>query len=352
MNTAPTGVLSARRRRYLTGFLVVLTGLTAASARDAATRPSAVPTTAPATQPGAPPSTPPVPSTRPVRNAGAVSLTEGLWRRWQAAVTDSDRSPTDEDSFYKLLTQVAEMEPFDAERIAQLDRPGYQTLVEDPRRHVRLPIRPMQMTVRVRRVYVLTPRDHLSPTRHWSGDRPIYLLNAVTGETEPKPVLIYMAQDPQDVLGEPDSLQVNEKSKQPYREYTGKLPRVRLVGLYYKAYDDMYEDADGAMKAHRWPVILAAYLEPTGGADDGLTATKTGVIVAILLMLVALFVYLKRRTRPAEKSGGEQYEPLRDRLGTPDSDGNDSGEIDPDLRSAVEDYRKNRQKGDDQDASR
>ncbi|MFW6132480.1 MAG: hypothetical protein ACOC8F_01190 [Planctomycetota bacterium] len=297
--------------------------------------------TQPATRPAAP-------STRPLDNPGLIPLTQAQWESWQAALRDTDRMPPDEGPlFYELLRHVSELEPLDDEVVARLPSPAYQDLVENPRKHAGPPVRPVRLAVRVLRVYVLTPKDHLPPTRAWQAERKIYKIHAVNDveQSADQPLILYSAHDPQDVLGEPDANEVERGV--PCRRYDGDLPRARVVGIFYKAYDGQYRDPQGRMHEHRWPVILASQFVPLAD-EQGFTSMHMGILIAILLMAVALFVYLKRRTSQADRGNAPRYEPLRNR---PDQPGGEQGageEVDPQLRSAVEDYRKRRGRQDDQ----
>lgn len=287
---------------------------------------------------------------QPVPKAGLLPLTKGQWESWRQSMRNADRDPLLEPSLYAVLAHTQGLPRLSEQEISRLDRPGYTPMVEDPGAYVRLPIRAVRVAAKASRVYVVHPGDRGALPRmdYWPADRKLYMIHAlrVSEQEGPlEPLILYMAEDPGDVLGEPDS--TGEADGMPYREYRGNLPDFDAVCVYYKAYRGQERGEEG--KQRRWPTLVAVQL--VGEDDAGISSSQVGILVAIALMGLALFVYFKRKTRSG--TGGEAvYEPLRDKPDAPPEETGDEP-VDPDLKAAVEDYKKHRQEqyGDEDDSS-
>jgi hypothetical protein len=288
---------------------------------------------------------------QPVPNAGLLPLTKGQWETWQQSVRKADRDPLAEPSLYAVLARSEGLPTLSKQEISRLDRPGYPPMVEDPGAYVRLPIRAVHVAAKASRVYVVHPGDRGALPRmdYWPADRKLYMIHAlrVSEQEGPlEPLILYMAEDPGSVLGEPDA--TGDEDGMPYGEYRGNLPDFEAVCVYYKAYRGLERGEEG--KQRRWPALVAVQLVASE-EDSDLALYKIAILVAIALMGLALFVYFKRKTKPG--TGGEAvYEPLRDKPDAPPEETGDEP-VDPELKAAVEDYKKHRQEqyGDEDDSS-
>jgi hypothetical protein len=338
---------SARRRRAAVpaAALALAAALTAgaAAAEPDAPRASAAPTTAPS---GDAP-------------RGLLKLTPreiGWWQHSQA-----NRGELAEGILPLLLSRVAALEPLSDEQLRELDRPSYKNLLADPERYARLPVRPIRMSVRVVRVYRLSPSEGTAPaSEHWPRDKPFWrlqCLNANTNRPDLQPIIVFATADPMPLLpqGEPTKDDqgtpcVQYQAEAPYHD----LPGLEIAGVFHKIY--WGETSQG--REQDYPIILAWDLRPKGpvGADTNLA--RYAIFLLIIVVAAALWWYLRRgikRGGDDRGRGGRIYRPLRDRP-RPDEPAaaeaaeEEAPDVDADLRAAVDDFKhreKDKHEGDD-----
>ena len=291
---------------------------------------------APATRPGSP-------TTRSFQES--LKLTEKEQRALSAV---RDRSTQlDETAFYMLLRKAHRISEIGEQKLRALDRPAVGNLLRHPERYRGWAIR---IPLRVHRVEKLTVGDGLTPSLYWPADRPVWKMSCIDARSDDPltgPVLVFSAVEPT-ALGEPDA--VGDQGERVY--HPGRT--VKLAGIAYKVWRS--KDLDGNVRD--FPVVMGWR---TDAPSPKQTKTKPGLsfsgyhaaaLVAILLMVyLMLRRYTERRRRDASRvsyrSPPEQLAPKRGE--PPDTDEEaqreQPPEVDPLLRDAAEQYRK--EKGDE-----
>ncbi len=309
----------------------------------------------PETAPAAPWAMPPLPA--------AKTLDEGLTlthmeRGILKSVRDFDRQDLHKPLFI-LLRRAAALPRLDAEQLDTLDRPSYRNMLKRPERYRGEPIR---MTVHVSAVYEYSPDSQLRPpaTRWWPRDRTFWGLDCLKSSGKKawdEPVVIYTHLDPTSILGK-------GKPADNCTLYDPWKNKIELAGVFYKVYEAQERGDKKTDAKHRrmYPVIVAWQIDKARKAPSPPAAdSRMYIILLIVAMLVFLFMYFKRVTRRQRQAGGAKYQSIRDLskivpqpevVGEPlskDEQAGDAAEVDPDLKAAAEEYRK--EKGLDDDAN-
>jgi hypothetical protein len=252
-------------------------------------------------------------------------------------VKDGTRS-AEEAGFYLMMMKVADLPSLEGEEWQRLDGPAPENLIKRTDRYRYLPLR---FEMRVYRIYTLTVANGtISGGPYWPAERPIY---AIHGETAPPkgqpgvslPIVVFSGELPVD-LPEPSLVDGS------VTEYS-KGPAYRVAGVFYKLIHDMdtgVEDDDGRTVYHlrRYPVLLAWQWEPQRASirQSGASQVLSGVVILSVLLGVAIFILLKRRTKQYKKNAPVtfgDYEPLRDLLASEDEN---IDPVDPQLVRAVQ----------------
>jgi hypothetical protein len=290
---------------------------------------------------------------------GIVKLADGEWKLWELTVSRPHRLW--EDMLYIMLSKTAALPPVSDGKFQEFDRPAYASLLEDPTRYVRLPVRPIAMSVRVVRVYKLLPGGggEMGFSEYWPREKPVWrieCLNAQAAAPAAQPLIVLSTVDPGALLPRPD--QKHEGDGQPRIEYKGvgpsyaQLPLLELAGIFYK----VHRTADEQGEQRDFPVVLAWHLMKKGSGAASPRIAQAAIIFLVIVAGAALFIFFKRRLKRLasmrqERSalhrrlrrGMEMTEEERSRTDE------EEAEIDLELKAAVEQFRKQKEAGDGQD---
>jgi len=264
-----------------------------------------------------------------------------------ASVNDYDRQWR-ETAFFTVMRRVRTVRRLSADAFKSLDRPSYSSLLIDPGRHR---ARPVRLSVRVYTVARLQPGKHFTASARWTlSDGPIWRMdcgNATIRQPADEPLSVFCAFDPISLLGKP--YKVDENGRAIYRG--GQ--RADIAGVFYKVYRDMERgDSQHAPRMRNYPIVLAWQISRPLGLVGPASADPTTVAVIIILVMLAAVYFILRRTikRAAAHRARrrESYRPLRSRemqdqppgKAQPEDQGDRPGDIDPMLKAASEQYRK------------
>ncbi len=288
----------------------------------------------------------------PAQQAGADSAPAGIdWTPDQQTIladTSDFDGPLDTPAFYVLLEQAGRLAGLaDPNALPALDRPAYASLLQRPGRYRAEPI---ALGVRVIAVQKLAVGAGLSATPRWPADRPIWELQCGWADADypaDSPLRIFSVVDPAPLLGPPS------RSGRDGRSYSlganNYAPAMRLHALFFKVV--RAEDREGNQRD--FPVAVAWSMEPSAqppavpAAGDRPGAWS--YLPLVLLAGIGAYALLRVYTWKLRKAGDRRprYQPLREPATEPAEPAGDaeSGEgadedVDPELKSAVETYRK------------
>jgi len=310
--------------------------------------------------PGEPPAPPPAelpavaltsttaPASRPAGEPEATTQPS----QWALPLTDEERiiydtvfwrpQQLDEEARDILLARVAALPPLTAAAFDRLPRPGYDQLLTRPRTYG---AEKMSLRVLCWRVTRLTAGVNMSTSPQWPKDRDVWWIDATVHGAQPadsEPVILLSVIDPAAVLGKA-SRAADERTSLYF-----KPQAVEVAGVFYKIYEatDLGTRTQPA-SLRRWPVLLVWQIRGGGSgwaSRASLIALAVGIAGAVVL--VALFIVLmKRRTQPLRAPTGFVYRPTRDELDAEEAAGD--VEVDPLLKKAAEEYRKEKHPGED-----
>ncbi len=270
----------------------------------------------------------------------------------------------DEPALTLWMDRVSRMPQLGPEQLAALDRPAIPNLAAYPQRYAGVPLR---LEVYVFRVIRWEAGREFTPTKWWPASRGaiwrIDCLNAASPTPYDEPVYVLAPFDPRPLLGKPAEVLGDDEFRYEARRKIG------LAGVFYKTFRDRAEEGE----FRYYPVVLAWQMEARGGRGAGpLSDQRLMLILGFVLLLVFAFVLLRAKLkRPAPEPvasadpaarWGPKYRPLRDladeAAGQPGREPpkppppppeEDPGEVDPDLKAAAEQYR--REHGDDGDGA-
>ena len=309
-------------------------------------------------------------STAPARRSRAFdTVEEGLElddaNRGSYEVAFERGRQLDESALTMWLQRVARLPRLSREQFNDLDRPSVKNIMRRPRRYAGQAI---SLKVYPVRAWRWTANEDFTATRWWTvHDGPVWrigCLNADAADPAQEPIFVLFTSDPRTVLGPPKRVGERDELLYPQRR------AYRLAGVFYKLYQ--VRDRDGTMR--RYPVLLVWQMDRVGGPGgigdgEGGFLGRLRYAIIIMLLLGFGFIFLKHRARRAaggdlagsrrdgRQAGrpGARYRPLRVEgpetqpagegpAGTPAAQGDeDEPEIDPKLKAALEQYR--REKG-------
>jgi LPXTG-motif cell wall-anchored protein len=265
----------------------------------------------------------------------AVALTERD-KQVLGNVKDGTRT-VEEAGFYLMMTKVADLPSLVGEEWQRLDGPAPENLIKRTDRYRYMPLR---FQMRVYRIYALSvAKGTITGGPYWPPERPIY---AIHGETAPPkgqpgvalPIVVFSGELPED-LPEPSLVDGS------VTEYD-QGPAYRVAGVFYKLIEELdtgVTDDDGRTlhNLRRYPVLLAWQWEPQRASlpQTGANQVLSGIVILSVLLGVAIFILLKRRTKQYKKNAPitfGDYEPLRDLLASEDEN---IDPVDPKLVRAV-----------------
>ncbi|MFW6061870.1 MAG: hypothetical protein ACOC93_03585 [Planctomycetota bacterium] len=330
-------------RRPAGALALALLGVLLAAANFAAGQ--VPPGTSPAAD--APPATQPTTEPQPAAtepaadniSPDAVALTEQE-RILLGDVTDGVHQ-LDEDAFYLMFNKAAELaegEPLGAEAFERLEAPSYARLLRSPAAYRAQPI---QFSFRAMAVKKLSG-NWLGQSRYWPQDRPVWQIagfNARAEDPTQQPVVVYSIADPTPLLGEPD--EVDQRGGKIYRV----APRLDVPALFYKLVKTTNREGKTAVV----PVVVAWEIVQARSPQSGGGQWLSLVILVLVLAMAAGYYFIRRRVQRLRQEPETLYQPHRNE--EPEQAEWDQqeaeDEVDPELRSIAEEYRKQRQQQQD-----
>ena len=289
-----------------------------------------------------------VPATSPARPVSAppfATIEEGLAlgdvEKGHYEVALERRKQLDESALTMWLDRVRRFPKLSADQVDDLDLPSVKNLLTSPRRYAGQAFR---LNVYPRRVTKWDPGKGFTPTKWWTvQDGAIWRIGATNAEArdpDAEPIFILCPFDPAAVLGKPSQVG-------PQGELLYFRPRkCTLAGVFYKVYQD--HDENGELRDY--PVMMVWQIGPAEGGKSAVGAWWKYLLPfpALLILLIGFaFVRSKVRRNRLDRRGRARYHPLRDlsqgeapenksRAGTDES----AAQIDPELKAAAEQYRK------------
>lgn len=263
-----------------------------------------------------------------------------------------------ETAFFMAMQRVRRVQSLSAENFKLLDYPSYSSLMTDPGRYR---ARPIRLSIRVYTLVKLEPGKHFTASRRWTlSDGPIWRMNCGNAMIEypgDEPLSVFCPFDPTSLIGRPHK--VNQDGEAFYRG--GK--RVEIAGVFYKVYRDMDrgdKGKDRQSQLRSYPIVLAwQFNAPFARVGPASIDPRVIMIILIVAALAAAYLILRRTMkRPMVQRGWRRtYRPLRTiEMGadllpkeTHTNQDNPEGDIDPLLRAASEQYRKEKGIDDEQD---
>jgi hypothetical protein len=309
--------------------------------------------------------TTPAPSTRAAASLGpkgplpkARTLQEGLRltpeEQTILSAVDDRKNQLEEEGMFVMLRRAAGLPRLSPDELDTLGRPTTQWLKEHPDVFRQQPVRMTLIVFKVQN-YTLDAKGIKTPW--WPKDAPIWELHCLNaGSSAPalEPVIVLSVVDPMPALGKPEKVQ-------PDGTMTWSLPgrTVEVAGVFYKNYAVLgVGEKDHAPEKWANPVIVAWQIDVHRGKEaSGWADSKTAIWVGLFLILVFGWLYVRRRASRMRQSEGAgpppRYRPLRHSMGqeqeeAPEATEN-AAEVDPELRSAVEKYRKDKRGKDGKD---
>mgnify|MGYP007007399956 FL=1 len=226
----------------------------------------------------------------------------------------------------------------------QLDAPAAANLLRRPERYAG---ELMRITAHVLRVVEFAPNKRFVPSAYWpASNGPLWRYDCQTSDGAPITVFSHLA--PINVLGEPSS-----RDEDGDGAYVNRPP-VEFAGVFYKVHDGTTGDKTPCS----FPVVLALQMREAPGAAKTAAADKSSqTIMIVIIALAGGFLIFRRqislKKREDAQAAEESYRRTRlaafDRPVTQEADAD--AEVDPDLRTAVEDFRRRKEGVDEVDGS-
>ncbi len=293
--------------------------------------------------------------TGPKRPAGASNVSAeavAMSEPQRQALTDvTDYTTRLHDAALDSLLELAVAQsPVDTGRLRAMEQPAYAKLLTRPWLYRGQAVRLEVIVLTVRK---LMPGEGIYPGASWPAERPVWRIDGfVAGKgAGDRPLTVFSVVDPVEQFGpadvtKPDGTMVYDR-----------LVQTPVVGLFYKVYNAETRDGD----LGSFPVLVAWQFPDSGGRQAGGTRSLLGLdlspvmvkaieigIPALLLVLLIGFYLLRRHVAGVRRSDRPAYRALREELeesageALAESDGVMDREepVDPELLSAVAEYRK------------
>jgi hypothetical protein len=283
-------------------------------------------------------------------------------------------SPTDRDALfasqarpdagfdtaiYRLLNIATQLPQLPAADFDRLYRPDYETLLTTPDPYVGRPIRVDMYVYSVRR---LVSGEDITPDVNWPVGTPLWQIRGydVHGVNQ-QSFMIYSVTDPTDLLGPP--VRVEEGVRNIYRPEHSLLSFACVFVKIFNTFeagvsDDPDEQATQERTYRDYPLVIAwQAVDPTAEetvAGPNWRVFITSALIALLAAVgLAVFIYMNMKIRrthgeTSARPGIAQlkgYKSLRDEGYEDDleeflPEDEDADAIDPDLKAAVEGWKK------------
>ncbi len=263
-------------------------------------------------------------------------------------VAQTRKQDYEETALYIMLNRACQLPQLPPEQFAQLQRPPYRSLLAHPERYVGQPIR---MTVLVSTVFKETSGTDHEPDLLWPSGRERWMIRCLDADGDmQQPMLVVSLVDPAPLLHKPLS-----DADEPVQVFNAAIAPLELAGVFYKVFEARESgtpEHPAPVAPRRYPLIIAWQLGVVAdrpAAPGAVPMTMAGAIFIAVIALLVAFLFLARHIRRTRRrSGGrgqplwsDRYRPLRDltqdRLG---DDEREADEVDPQLKAAVEDWRK------------
>jgi len=210
------------------------------------------------------------------------------------------------------------------------------------------------MTVLVSTVFKETSGTDHEPDLVWPIGRERWMIRCLDADGEvQQPMLVVSLVDPAPLLHKPLS-----DAEEPVQVFNAAIAPLELAGVFYK----VFEARESGTPEHparamprAYPLIIAWQLgipADKSAAPSAVPMTMAGAIIIALVALLVAFLFLARHIRrTGRRPGGrggplwtDRYRSLRDitQDNLPADERHEADEVDPQLKAAVEDWRKER----------
>jgi len=262
-----------------------------------------------------------------------------------------------ESALTMWLQRVSRMPELSKDQFRDLDRPSVKNIMRTPKRYAGQAI---VVDVYAVRVWKWMPPDDFTATRWWNIHAgPLWQVDCLNADAQypgEEPIFVICTFDPTPILGKHKRIGDEGELLYPLQAQSGYQPKYRLAGVFYKLFET--RDKDG--RTRQFPVLLVWQMNRAGGRDKvtgpgGMLGTRHTLIIASVLVLAFAFIYLKKKASRAKRGGrsGPEYRPLRgeDLPGQPaagpalppDDEDEEDDQVDPQLKAASEQYRKEKE---------
>ena len=258
-----------------------------------------------------------------------------------------------ESALTMWLQRVSRMPELSREQFRDLlDRPSIKNIMRNPKDYKGKAITVDAYAVRVRK---WMPNDNFTATKWWNIHAgPLWQVDCLNANAQypgEEPIFAICTFDPTPILGKPKRTGDKGELLYPLQVQSGYQPKYRLAGVFYKLFETSDEDG----RTRQFPVLLVWQMSPAGGpgnvtGPDGMLGSgRHTLIIAAVLVLAFAFIYLKKKAGRAKQSGrpGPQYHSLRDEdlqvqpaAGPSQPPDEEDDQVDPQLKAASEQYRK------------
>ncbi len=248
----------------------------------------------------------------------------------------ADKSPQlAETAFYMMLAKADALARRTDVDLTSMDTPSSSQLLTNPQRWRGWPIRSRVIVYKIEK---LQGRTHLSPSPHWSVNRPVWKLSG-TAMGDPNIAIVAFSGTIPPQRNEPDSI-VTDETGVEVRTFTNGTP-VEYAGFYYKVWST--KDTEG--KVQDYPVIIPwkiSLVIPGVKTERPGSLGKLYQTVALGMALLIGYLFLKAYTRRLGKAGSSLQR--AEKIESTDGETGDAEpRIDPLLKAAAEQYAKDTQ---------
>ncbi len=273
--------------------------------------------------------------------ADAIKLTKAE----ATALADvADKSPQiDETAFYMMLAKAAAIAELASPYDTLVDSPAAAQLLTNPQRWRGWPVRLQAIVYRIEK---LQGRKHLSPSPHWSVNRPVWKLSG-TAMSDPNISIVAFSVVNPPRRDQPDSIETDNSGIE-VQTFNNGTPVV-YTGFSYKVWST--KDTEG--RVQNYPVIIPWLIGLVIPADEASSPGSLGKLyqtVALGMALLIGYLFLKVYTRRLGKADPSLQR--ANRIESFDAEpgaetGRETGDaepqIDPLLKAAAEQYAKDTQ---------
>ncbi len=262
---------------------------------------------------------------------------------------------------YMLLNKATQLPQLATADFERLFRPDYDALLTNPDAYAGRPIR---LDIYLGEVVEFTSGTDLTPSADWPAGQSVWVIRGYNADSESgqQGVLIYSVVDPLPFL--PKATETKEKEGRTYHRWSTTYPvQLSVAGVFVKVFQAGYQGADYDAEADRdaeqydfplvvvWQVVDPAAVEAEMPTNWRKIIT-TGLIAFLAIVGLGVFVFMSKKIRQSRPSAMRHgiahlngYKSLRDDGAGPAEqefapEDEDADAIDPALKAAVEDWKK------------